>query len=58
MATVAELIQQYQTDKAMQKEVADTLADGKITMARWSQTFFKRKISASPRSPQEACSYP
>ncbi len=32
MATVADLIKQYQTDEAMQKEVADILADGKVTM--------------------------
>ena len=32
MATVAELVEQYQTDAALQKEVADILADGKITM--------------------------
>ena len=31
MATVEELIRQYQTDEALQKEVADNLAAGKIT---------------------------
>ena len=31
MATVEELIRQYQTDEALQKEVADILAVGKIT---------------------------
>lgn len=31
MATVEELIRQYQTDEALQKEVADILAAGKIT---------------------------
>ena len=30
MATVEELVQQYQTDPALQKEVADILADGKV----------------------------
>ena len=32
MATITELIQQYQKDEAMQKEIADILADGKISM--------------------------
>ena len=31
MATVEELIRQYQTDEALQKEVADLLAAGKST---------------------------
>ena len=31
MATIEELIRQYQTDEALQKEVADILAAGKIT---------------------------
>ena len=41
MATVAELIKQYQTDEAMQKEVADILADGKVTMNEF-MTFAKK----------------
>ena len=40
MATIAELIKQYQTDEAMQKEVAGILADGKITMNEF-MTFAK-----------------
>ena len=32
MATVEELIQQYETDPELQKEVNDILADGKITI--------------------------
>ena len=32
MATVEELVKQYETDEALQKEVADILADGKISM--------------------------
>ena len=35
MATVEELIRQYQTDEALQKEVADILADGKISAAEF-----------------------
>ena len=32
MATVDELVKQYETDKALQKEVADIVADGKINV--------------------------
>ena len=35
MATVEELIEQYQTDKQLQKEVADIVADGKISMGEF-----------------------
>ena len=30
MATVDELVKQYETDEKLQKEVADIVADGKI----------------------------
>ena len=32
MATVEELVKQYETDPALQQEVRDIVADGKITM--------------------------
>ena len=32
MATVQELIKQYETDPELQKEIEEILADGKITM--------------------------
>ena len=32
MATVEELVQQYMTDEALQREVKDILADGKVSM--------------------------
>lgn len=35
MATVDELIRQYDTDPALKKEVDDILADGKITMTEF-----------------------
>ena len=35
MATVEELIRQYDTDPELQKEVNDILADNKITMAEF-----------------------
>ena len=41
MATVEELVKQYETDKALQKEVADILADGKVSMTEF-MTFVKK----------------
>ncbi|MBQ1631214.1 MAG: hypothetical protein II049_00165 [Clostridia bacterium] len=41
MATVEELVQQYQTDKALQDEVAAILADGKVTIQEFI-TFAKK----------------
>ena len=35
MATVEELIRQYETDPELQKEVNDILADNKITMTEF-----------------------
>ena len=35
MATVEELIKQYETDPELQKEVNDILADGKITIREY-----------------------
>ena len=40
MATVEELIKQYETDPELQKEVQDILADGKITIKEF-KTFAK-----------------
>jgi vacuolar-type H+-ATPase subunit B/Vma2 len=41
MATVEELVQQYQTDKALQDEVAAILADGKVSIQEFL-TFAKK----------------
>ena len=41
MATVEDLVQQYQTDPALQKEVADIVADGRISMKEFMD-FAKR----------------
>ena len=41
MATVEELIQQYETDPELQKEVEEILADGKITIREFL-SFAKR----------------
>ena len=40
MATVEQLINQYETDPKLQKEVADILADGKVSINEF-RTFAK-----------------
>ena len=40
MATVEELVKQYETDPELQKEVQDILEDGKITVREF-RTFVK-----------------
>lgn len=35
MATVEQLVKQYETDQALQAEVAEILADGKVSMAEF-----------------------
>ena len=47
MATVDELVKQYETDEALQKEVADILADGKITMMEFMTFARKHKVKVS-----------
>ena len=47
MATVEELVKQYETDEALQKEVADILADGKITMMEFMSFARKHKVQVS-----------
>ena len=37
MATVDELVKQYETDEKLQKEVADIVADGKITIMHFAR---------------------
>jgi predicted transcriptional regulator len=41
MATVEQLIEQYQTDENLQQEVANILADGKVTIKEF-MTFAKK----------------
>jgi len=41
MATVEDLVKQYETDEALQKEVADIIADGKISIKEFL-TFAKK----------------
>ena len=47
MATVEELIKQYQTDKALQKEVADILKDGKISPMEFMNFAKKHGVKVS-----------
>jgi hypothetical protein len=47
MATVEELVQQYQTDKALQEEVAAITADGKITISEFIAFAKKHDVKIS-----------
>ncbi len=47
MATVEELVEQYQTDKKLQKEVADILADGKVSMKEFMTFVRKHDVAIS-----------
>ena len=47
MATVEELVKQYETDKGLQKEVADILADGKISIMEFMAFAKKHDVQIS-----------
>lgn len=47
MATVEQLVQQYQTDKALQDEVAAILADGKVSMQEFLAFAKKHDVQVS-----------
>ena len=47
MATVQELVEQYQKDEALQKEVADILADGKISINEFLNFAKKHNVNIS-----------
>ena len=47
MATVDELVKQYETDKALQKEAADIVADGKITLMEFMHFAKKHNVKVS-----------
>lgn len=47
MATVQELVEQYQKDEALQKEVADILADGKISINEFLSFAKKHNVNIS-----------
>lgn len=47
MATVEQLIKQYETDKALQAEVAQIVADGKVTMMEFMAFAKKHDVAIS-----------
>lgn len=47
MATVEELVKQYETDEALQKEVAEIVADGKITIMEFMHFAKKHNVKIS-----------
>ena len=47
MATVDELVQQYQTDPVLQAEVKEILADGKVTMQEFLTFAKKHNVNIS-----------
>ena len=47
MATVEQLIKQYETDKALQAEVAQIVADGKVTMTEFMAFAKKHDVAIS-----------
>ena len=47
MATVEELVQQYQTDKALQEEVAAIVADGKVSISEFLAFAKKHDVQIS-----------
>ena len=47
MATVEELIKQYETDPELQKEVSDILADGKISIGEFRAFSKKHNLDIS-----------
>ena len=58
MASVEELVRQYETDPALQKEVEDILADGKVTVGEFISFAKKHHVDVSlkdmPRYMDEA----
>ncbi len=47
MATVEELVKQYQTDKNLQKEIQDIIADGKVSAMEFLGFCKKHDVSIS-----------
>ena len=47
MATIEELIKQYETDPELQKEVQEILADGKITIKEFTSFAKKHNVDVS-----------
>jgi hypothetical protein len=47
MATIEQLVKQYETDKALQAEVAAILSDGKVSMMEFMQFAKKHDVAIS-----------
>lgn len=47
MATVEELVKQYQTDPALQAEVQEIIADGKVTIKEFMTFCKKHNVAVS-----------
>ena len=47
MATVEQLVKQYETDKALQAEVAEIVADGKVSMTEFLAFAKKHDVAIS-----------
>ena len=47
MATVEQLVKQYETDKALQAEVAAIMADGKVSMMEFMSFAKKQDVAIS-----------
>lgn len=47
MATIEQLVKQYETDKELQAEVAAIIADGKVTMMEFMAFAKKHDVSIS-----------
>ena len=47
MATVEELIKQYETDPELQKEVKDIIADGKVSISEFRSFAKKHDVEIS-----------
>ncbi|MPN59530.1 hypothetical protein SDC9_207251 [bioreactor metagenome] len=47
MATIEQLVKQYETDKELQAEVAAIVADGKVTMMEFMTFAKKHDVSIS-----------
>lgn len=47
MATVEELIEQYETDPELQKEIEEILADGKVTIGEFRAFAKKHDVDIS-----------
>lgn len=47
MATVEQLVKQYETDKALQAEVAEIMSDGKVSMMEFMAFAKKHDVAIS-----------